>query len=69
MNSREMRRLGMSRRQLFEAIEQPVMRAPPQDDFEYAEWHLARVGIDYHVVRSTLRMTRCRASSTRCRTP
>ena len=21
----------------------------PQDDFEYAEWHLARVGIDYHV--------------------
>ena len=49
MNSREMRRLGMSRRQLFEAIERPVMRALPQDDFEYAEWHLARVGIDYHV--------------------
>ncbi|WP_158745670.1 IS21 family transposase [Acidisphaera sp. L21] len=49
INSREMRRLGMSRRQLFEAIEQPAMRALPQDDFEYAEWHLARVGIDYHV--------------------
>ncbi len=49
MNSREMRRLGMSRRQLFEAIERPVMRALPQDDFEYAEWRLARVGIDYHV--------------------
>jgi transposase len=49
MNGREMRRLGMSRRQLFEAIERPVMRALPQDDFEYAEWHLARVGIDYHV--------------------
>ncbi len=49
INSREMRRLGMSRRQLFEAIEQPVMRGLPQDDFEYAEWHLARVGIDYHV--------------------
>jgi hypothetical protein len=29
MNSREMRRLGMSRRQLFEAIERPVMRIPP----------------------------------------
>src|SRR3954462_10036510 len=25
------------------------MRRLPQDDFEYAEWHLARVGIDYHV--------------------
>jgi len=49
MNNREMRRIGMSRRQLFEAIERPVMRALPQDDFEYAEWHLARVGIDYHV--------------------
>jgi len=49
MNSREMRRLGMRRRQLFEAIERPVMQPLPQDDFEYAEWHLARVGIDYHV--------------------
>jgi transposase len=49
MNSREMRRLGMSRRQLFETIERPLMQALPQDDFEYAEWHLARVGIDYHV--------------------
>jgi len=45
MNNREMRRIGMSRRQLFEAIERPVMRALPQDDFEYAEWHLARVGM------------------------
>ncbi len=49
MNSREMRRLGMSRRQLFEAIERPTMQALPEADFEYAEWRLARVGIDYHV--------------------
>jgi len=49
MNSREMRRLGMSRRQLFEAIEQPVMQELPRDEFEFAEWNLARVGIDYHV--------------------
>jgi transposase len=49
MNGREMRRLGTSRRQLFEAIERPVMQVLPQEDYEYAEWHLARVGIDYHV--------------------
>ena len=49
MNGREMRRLGTSRRQLFEAIELPVMQSLPKDDFEYAEWHFARVGIDYHV--------------------
>jgi transposase len=40
MNSREMRRLGLSRRQLFETIERPVMRALPEDDYEYAEWRL-----------------------------
>jgi transposase len=49
MNGREMRRLGVSRRQLFEAVERPVMQSLPDDDFEYADWHLARVGIDYHV--------------------
>jgi transposase len=49
MNGREMRRLGVSRRQLFEAIERPVMQALPDADYEYAEWRLARVGIDYHV--------------------
>jgi transposase len=49
MNGREMRRLGVSRRQLFEAIERPVMQSLPEQDYEYAEWHFARVGIDYHV--------------------
>jgi transposase len=49
INEREMRRLGVSRRQLFETIERPAMQELPQDDHEYAEWHLARVGIDYHV--------------------
>ncbi|GAC1485343.1 MAG: IS21 family transposase [Acetobacteraceae bacterium] len=49
MNGREMRRLGVSRRQLFEAVELPAMQSLPDDDFEYADWHLARVGIDYHV--------------------
>jgi transposase len=49
MNGREMRRLGVSRRQLFETIERPLMQALPEQDYEYAEWHFARVGIDYHV--------------------
>lgn len=49
MNGREMRRLGISRRQLFETVERPVMQSLPEQDYEYAEWHLARVGIDYHV--------------------
>ena len=49
MNSREMRRLGISRRQLFETVERPAMQPLPEQDYEYAEWQLARVGIDYHV--------------------
>lgn len=44
-----MRRIGISRRQLFETIERPAMQALPEQDYEYADWHLARVGIDYHV--------------------
>ena len=49
MNGREMRRLGTSRRALFEAVERPAMQALPPEDHEYAEWRLARVGLDYHV--------------------
>jgi len=49
MNGREMRRLGVSRRQLFETIERAAMQPLPEQDYEYAEWRLARVGIDYHV--------------------
>jgi transposase len=49
MNGREMRRVGVSRRQLFEAVELGAMQDLPKHDYEYAEWRLARVGIDYHV--------------------
>jgi transposase len=49
MNGRLMRRLGLSRRQLFETVERPTMRSLPETDYEFAEWRLARVGIDYHV--------------------
>src|SRR3954454_16254580 len=49
INSREMRRLGISRRQLFESVERPAMQSLPEQDYEYAEWRLVRVGMDYHV--------------------
>ena len=49
MNAHVMRRLGVSRRDLFESIERPALRALPAQDYEYAEWRLARVGLDYHV--------------------
>jgi transposase len=49
VNDRVMRRLGVSRRQLFEAVEGPALQALPVQDYEYAEWRFARVGLDYHV--------------------
>jgi transposase len=49
MNERPMRRLGISRRQLFEAIERPALLPLPATEYVYAEWRLARVGLDYHV--------------------
>lgn len=49
MNTRPMRRLGVSRRELFETIEQPALRPLPETEWEYAEWRLACVGLDYHV--------------------
>jgi transposase len=49
MNGRKMRRLGVNRRHLFDAVERPAMQDLPEQDYEHAEWHVARVGIDYHV--------------------
>jgi hypothetical protein len=39
----------VSRRDLFDSIERSALRALPAQDYEYAEWRLARVGLDYHV--------------------
>jgi hypothetical protein len=49
MKRHVMRRLGLSRGDLFTSVERPVLRALPATDYEFAEWRLARVGLDYHV--------------------
>lgn len=49
LNTRPMRRLGVSRRELFEQVERPAMLALPASRYEYAEWKRARVGLDYHI--------------------
>jgi hypothetical protein len=43
-----MRRLGLSRSDLFASVERPALRALPASDYEFTEWRLARVGLDYH---------------------
>jgi len=49
MNAHIMRRFGLSRSDLFATVERPALRALPATDYEFAEWRLARVGLDYHV--------------------
>lgn len=49
LNARPMRRLGVSRRDLFRELDQPALKPLPAQAYEYAEWRLRRVSLDYHV--------------------
>jgi transposase len=49
LNARPMRRLGVSRRELFSRLEAGALLDLPAEPFEYAEWRRCRVGLDYHV--------------------
>jgi transposase len=49
LNEKVSRHLGASRRALFEALDRPVLKAPPAEPYVYAEWRECRVGQDYHV--------------------
>ena len=49
LNARIMRKLGKSRRELFETIERPALKPLPAEPYRYAEWKRARVASDYHI--------------------
>jgi transposase len=50
LNDRLMKHLGVSRRQLFEQLDRPLLRPLPATRYELGEWRDATVNIDYHVV-------------------
>ena len=49
INAHVMRRLGVSRRELFESIERPALRPLPSDVEEFAVWGVARVCLGWRV--------------------
>ena len=49
MNERPMRKLGISRRELFEKVERDALSPLPAADWEFAEWLHTRVSLDYHI--------------------
>jgi transposase len=46
---RVLRHIGRTRRQLFEEIDAPHLKALPAEPYALAEWRVRKVGIDYHV--------------------
>lgn len=48
-NARKYQRLEVSRRELFETLDRPALRALPSRRYEYGEWSKPKVNIDYHV--------------------
>lgn len=49
VNARVMRQYGKSRRQLFDELDRPALKALPGDRYEAAEWKDVGINIDYHV--------------------
>jgi transposase len=49
VNERPMQITGLSRRALFEQLDQPALKLLPRTRYELAEWKPCRVNIDYHV--------------------
>jgi transposase len=48
LNARSFKKLPGSRHSTFLELDRPALRALPPNRYQYAEWKVARVGIDYH---------------------
>jgi transposase len=49
LNAKIMRKLGVSRNELFAQIDRPALKPLPSAPYQYAEWKKCRVAPDYHV--------------------
>lgn len=49
LNTRKLRQMRKSRRELFEGQDRPHALLLPKRHYEYAEWRKATVNIDYHI--------------------
>jgi transposase len=49
LNIKIMRKLAVSRAELFAQIDQPALKALPSAPYQYAEWKKCRVAPDYHI--------------------
>lgn len=49
LNRRPSKKLEGSRLGLFEKLERPALRPLPRQRYEYADWPVAKVNVDYHI--------------------
>jgi transposase len=49
LNAKIMRKLAVSRAELFDEIDRPALKPLPSAPYQYAEWRRCRVAPDYHV--------------------
>ncbi len=50
LNERKLQKLDVSRRDLFEQLDRPLLQPLPTHRYELGMWGKARVNIDYHIV-------------------
>jgi transposase len=48
-NNQSFQKMKVSRRELFETLDKPVLKALPIDRYQYADWCHVKVNIDYHI--------------------
>ena len=48
-NQRQLQKMKVSRRHLFDTIDKPALRPLPPYRYEFAQWKKATVNIDYHI--------------------
>lgn len=67
LNQRPFQKLPGSRFSQFEMLDKPAMRALPATRYDYIEFKLARVNIDYHIEYDKLVLSVSTHTFTRCR--
>ena len=49
LNAKVMKKIGKSRKEMFDILDKPNLKPLPEVPFEYAEWKTVKPGPDYHV--------------------
>lgn len=50
INNNRMQKMDVSRRELYETLDKPALKALPTEPYQYADWNKAKINIDYHFI-------------------